>query len=125
MSDARDDGKRRRCTVLNTTNDDDIVDWHEESRIRRRATRRGFQVIRMRGRESERRASLALGDLMLIDTTANTVALFAATFPEIAEFLDAYAKRPPTGRKPKHRVVPESPEDLALAICPVPVKTVQ
>jgi hypothetical protein len=36
--------------------DTDDVNWNSESQIRYRARRRGFQVMRTRGRESKRRA---------------------------------------------------------------------
>ena len=68
-----------------------------ESRIRYHARRLGFQVVSVRGRELRRRRSRRLGDLMLIDTNADRVALFATTFREVAEFLDAHGKRPPSG----------------------------
>jgi hypothetical protein len=69
----------------------------EESRIRYHARRLGFQVASVRVRELRRRRSHGLGDLMLIDTNADRVALFVSTFREVAEFLEAHTKRPPLG----------------------------
>jgi hypothetical protein len=55
-----------------------------------RATRRGFQITAMRGREAERRRTLGLGQLMLL--CADSVVLFAATADEIDDFLEAHDK---------------------------------
>jgi hypothetical protein len=65
----------------------DLIDPNDESRIRYRARRRGFQVLRTRGREYRRRLACGQGDLMLLD--ADKVVLFAATLEEIAIFLKA------------------------------------
>ena len=65
----------------------DLIDPNDESRIRYRARRRGFQVLRTRGREYRRRLACGQGDLMLLD--ADKVVLFAATLEEIAMFLKA------------------------------------
>jgi hypothetical protein len=59
-----------------------------EAKIRYRAMRRGFQVMRVRGRESERRQASGRGDLMLIDDSK--VVLFTATLEDIAMFLKAH-----------------------------------
>jgi hypothetical protein len=47
----------------------DVIDPNDESRIRYRARRRGFQVVRTRGREEKRRRACGQGDLMLLDQT--------------------------------------------------------
>jgi hypothetical protein len=44
----------------------------------------------MRGRELKRRRAAGLGGFMLLDT--ESVALFAATLDEIAEFLEVHDK---------------------------------
>ena len=71
----------------------DMICPNDESRIRYRARRRGFQVVRTRGREQRRRLTRGQGDLILMD--ADRVVLFAATLQEIATFLTAHDK----GRK--------------------------
>ncbi len=63
-----------------------MIDLNDESRIRHRARRRGFHVLRTRGRERKRRAAMGQGELMLSD--AYKVVLFAATLEEIAAFLE-------------------------------------
>ena len=65
----------------------DLIGPNDESRIRYRARRRGFQVLRTRGREYRRRLACGQGDLMLLD--ADKVVLFAATLEEIAMFRKA------------------------------------
>ena len=65
----------------------DVIDPNDESRIRYRARRRGFQFVRTRGREHRRRLACGQGDLMLLD--ADKVVLFAATLEEVAMFLKA------------------------------------
>ena len=44
----------------------DLIDHNDESRIRYRARRRGFQVLRTPGREYRRRLACGQGDLMLL-----------------------------------------------------------
>jgi hypothetical protein len=68
----------------------DMIYPNDESRIRYRARRRGFQVVRTRGREYRRRLACGQGGLMLSD--ADKVVLFAATLEEIAIFLRAHDK---------------------------------
>jgi hypothetical protein len=68
----------------------DMIGPNDESCIRYRASRRGFQVVRTRGREQRRRLACGQGDLMLLD--ADKVVLFAATLEEIAIFLKAHDK---------------------------------
>ena len=53
--------------------------------IRRLASNRGFQIIRIGGREGRRRMTLGIGPCMLIDR--ERVHLFAATFAEIRDYL--------------------------------------
>jgi hypothetical protein len=69
----------------------DLIEPNDESRIRYRARRRGFQVVRTRGREQRRRLACDQGDLMLLD--ADRVVLFAATLEEIAIFLKAATRQ--------------------------------
>jgi len=61
-----------------------------EVQVRGRARRRGFQVMRTRGREALRRQARGLGQLMLLDH--NSVALFDCTLEEIAAFLIEHDK---------------------------------
>jgi hypothetical protein len=68
----------------------DMIGPNDESCIRYRARRRGFQIVRTRGREQRRRLACGQGDLMLLD--ADKVVLFAATLEEIAIFLKAHDK---------------------------------
>jgi hypothetical protein len=68
----------------------DMIYPNDESHIRYRARRRGFQVVRTRGREKRRRLACGQGDLMLLD--ADKVMLFAVTLEEIAKFLKAHDK---------------------------------
>ena len=68
----------------------DMIESNGESSIRYHARRRGFQVVRTRGREQKRRLACGQGDLMLLD--ADKVVLFAATLEEIAIFLKAHDK---------------------------------
>jgi hypothetical protein len=63
-----------------------------ERKTRRRAYNRGFQIIRMRSREGERRRALGIGRNMLIDH--ERVHLFAATMKQIGDYIDAFPKRP-------------------------------
>ena len=63
-----------------------------ERKTRRRASNRGFQIIRMRGREDERRRALGIGRNMLIDH--ERVHLFSATMKQIGNYIDAFPERP-------------------------------
>ena len=56
-----------------------------ERATRHRASNRGFQIIRIGGREGRRRRALGIGRLMLIDS--ERVHVFAATLVEINAYL--------------------------------------
>jgi hypothetical protein len=57
----------------------------DEHNVRYHARKRGFQIIRVRGREAGRRNALGLGSYMLIDD--ERVHLFAASLSEIADYV--------------------------------------
>jgi hypothetical protein len=65
-----------------------MIDVNDEGRIRHQAARRGFRVMRTRGREHERRQQTGAGTYMLINQETNSVALFAATLEDIARFIE-------------------------------------
>ena len=58
----------------------------DEARIRYRAKRVDYCVVRTRGLENRRREQCGIGTFMLL--SHDGVALFAATLSDIAEFLD-------------------------------------
>lgn len=58
-----------------------------QSVIRKRASRRGYQVVHMRGRERDRRRKLGIGTYMLLGS--DQVIVFAATLTDIAAFLNS------------------------------------
>jgi hypothetical protein len=74
------------------TEEEHCQDFYLERKTRRRASNRGFQIIRMRGREGERRRALGIGLNMLIDH--ERVHLFAATLRQIGDYIDAFPRRP-------------------------------
>ena len=74
------------------TEEEQCEDFCLERKTRRRASNRGFQIIRMRGREGERRRALGIGLNMLIDH--ERVHLFAATMKQIGNYIDAFRERP-------------------------------
>jgi hypothetical protein len=61
------------------------INMWDDGYIRYHARRRGFQVVRTRGREHERRKKAGLGTFMLLGDDG--VALFEATLADIAHFL--------------------------------------
>jgi hypothetical protein len=63
-----------------------------ERKTRHRASNRGFQIIRIGGREGRRRSALGVGPHMLIDH--ERVHLFAATMQQIGNYIDAFPTRP-------------------------------
>jgi hypothetical protein len=69
-----------------------MIDVNDEGRIRHQAARRGFRVMRTRGREHKRRQQTGAGTYMLINQETNSVALFAATLEDIARFVEAHKR---------------------------------
>jgi hypothetical protein len=65
----------------------------DEAKLRRHAHCRGFVVMSTRGREEQRRKKAGMGTYMLIDTTTNSVPLFAAELADIARFLKAHKRQ--------------------------------
>ena len=64
------------------------VGVNDESRIRHKAKRTGFTVLRTRGLESRRREASGIGTFMLL--SQDGVTLPHATLGDIAEFLQAH-----------------------------------
>ena len=60
----------------------------DEARLRYRAKRAGYCVVRARGLEHKRRKAAGAGTYMLL--SHDGVALSAATLSDIAEFLEAH-----------------------------------
>jgi hypothetical protein len=61
------------------------IDAWDDGYLRYHARRRGFQVVRTRGREHRRREKASLGTFMLLGDDG--VVLFEATLVDIAHFL--------------------------------------
>jgi hypothetical protein len=70
------------------TEEEYVEDYQLERKTRQRASNRGFQIIRIGGREGRRRLALGIGPSMLIDH--ERVHLFAATMKQIANYIDAF-----------------------------------
>ncbi len=75
-----------------TDEEEIMAEFMLERKTRRRASNRGFQIIRMRGREGMRRHSLGIGPYILIDH--ERVHLFAATIQQIGNYIAAFPERP-------------------------------
>ena len=71
---------------------EEYQEFQLERKTRRRASNRGFQIIRPAGREGRRRRALGIGPNMLIDH--ERVHLFAATMKQIGDYIDAFRERP-------------------------------
>jgi hypothetical protein len=69
-----------------------MLDPDLERKTRHRASNRGFQIIRIGGREGKRRRALGIAPNMLIDH--ERVHLFAATMRQIDEYIAAFPERP-------------------------------
>jgi hypothetical protein len=74
------------------TEEEQCEDFYLERKTRRRASNRGFQIIRIAGREGRRRRALGIGPSMLIDH--ERVHLFSATMKQIGNYIDAFPERP-------------------------------
>jgi hypothetical protein len=74
------------------TYEEGLKEYLLERKTRHRASNRGFQIIRIGGREGRRRRALGIGPNMLIDH--ERVHLFTATMQQIHNYIEPFPERP-------------------------------